>query len=435
MEIADLIEYQKQFIQKIITACGPRLPGSPEEKKGAEMIAEEFRSVTGNAKIDEFTLHPHAFIGWIPIAGFGLMVSAILVMFYPLAAAILNVCLFSFAIIQFIKYKQWFDFLFPKATSQNVYSVVEPPSGVAQYTILLSGHIDSSWCWNLPIKHSERMRYKIYYGFLGGFLVIVMGIIRVCEFYLGEGLGTGTSFKWMFYIIPFMFPGFYYIHRFLTWDKTKASPGAMDNLSGIAQCLSILKYFQTHPNDQPKNARLVIVGFGSEEAGLRGSRAFVKKHKNDLLKGEVWNLNIDGVSDDYSFNLMKGEAMLATNYNTDLVNIVTAVLNEFGLYRPFWKLDVGASDAVTLCQAGKRAYTFAAQDTTPLNNYHTYMDTLDRINPEALRKMLILVLRVIEKIDRYNTDFSTEWLEDFVEKSSMVYKIKKTFFSHSIAVR
>jgi Zn-dependent M28 family amino/carboxypeptidase len=216
-----------------------------------------------------------------------------------------------------------------------------------------------------------------------------------------------------------------YLMKYLSYKKEDASPGAMDNLSGIAQSISIVRYFLNHPHDYPQDCRILLCAFGSEEAGLRGSRRFAERHKHDLLAGDVWALNIDGVSDVEHFNLMKGEIMLNVNYNKDLVNIVTQSMREFGLYRPFWKLDVGASDAVTFCRMGKRAYTFAAQDNTPRNNYHTRYDLLENMNIDALRKMMILVLRVIEKISQYKQDYKPQWLEDYVVRSRRMFKKKK----------
>jgi hypothetical protein len=425
MKVEDAVEDQHEFIQRIIDNCGPRLPGSEEERKAAYMIADEFEKLTGNKTVEEFELHPLAFIGWIPIAGILLFVAAALIFVSPWITGIMVISILAFAVIQFIKYLEWFDFLFPKAKSQNVYSIIEPPSGVTRYTIILGGHIDSSWCWLLPLKSPEKMRYKIIYGFVGAFALIAISVLLILESYIGPGLGSGTSFTWLYWVIPFFLPGFWYIHRFLTWDKKWASPGAMDDLSGIAQAISLVKYYKIHPEDMPKDCRIILAGFGGEEAGLRGSRAFAKKHKDDLLAGDVWVLNIDGVSDVDHFNLMKGEVMLNVNYNKDFVNIVTTSMKEFGLEKPFWKLDVGASDAVTFTRYKKRAYTFCAQDNTPRSNYHTKFDTWENLNPDALRKMMILLLRVIEKIDIYVHDYQPEWLVDFVEQSRFIYKVKK----------
>ena len=74
--------------------------------------------------------------------------------------------------------------------------------------MILSGHIDSSWCWLLPVNRSHLMRYKIYYGFGGVAVLLGIAVIRILESYLGEGLGTGVSFAWLFGSFQSFYPAF-----------------------------------------------------------------------------------------------------------------------------------------------------------------------------------------------------------------------------------
>lgn len=50
-------------------------------------------------------------------------------------------------------YKPWFDMFFKQEISQNVYGELTPPDGKYDYTIVLSGHTDTSWNW----KHSANL--------------------------------------------------------------------------------------------------------------------------------------------------------------------------------------------------------------------------------------------------------------------------------------
>lgn len=65
-------------------------------------------------------------------------------------------------------------------------------------------------------------------------------------------------------------------------------PGANDNASGVAMLLALAKHFRQH---QPKYS-LVFIFFSGEEAGLEGSRHFVK-HPFFELKKVRFLLNID----------------------------------------------------------------------------------------------------------------------------------------------
>lgn len=73
------------------------------------------------------------------------------------------------------------------------------------------------------------------------------------------------------------------------YDSTEFSYGAWDNGAGVAQVLAALKYFAAHP---PRRT-IHFLFFGSEEVGLKGSRAFLEAHPRlgDSLLGMI---NIDG---------------------------------------------------------------------------------------------------------------------------------------------
>jgi hypothetical protein len=105
--------------------------------------------------------------------------------------------------------------------------------------------------------------------------------------------------------------------------------------------------------------------------------------------------NIDGVADIDHFQKLDGELQLGVKYCPEFVAIVGKCLEDMGINTPFWKIDVGASDAVTFCRAGMKAYTFVAQDNTPRNTYHTFHDTLDNMNHDTMPKMMELILRVL----------------------------------------
>jgi Zn-dependent M28 family amino/carboxypeptidase len=69
--------------------------------------------------------------------------------------------------------------------------------------------------------------------------------------------------------------------------------GADDNASGTAALLALGKYFSAHP---PEHS-LIFVAFDAEEAGLRGSRAFVTKPPVEL-SSIVVDVNMDMIGRD-----------------------------------------------------------------------------------------------------------------------------------------
>lgn len=401
MKTDSVVQKQRDFIRRIIDRCGPRLPGSEEERRAAGLIADEFRAVAGNVTVEEFTLSPIACVGAIPLFGLGLMAAGLLFFWQPLAAFVLALALHVLAIIQIVLYKGWFDFLFPKAVSRNVYSVIDPPGGEknVKATLVVSGHIDSAWHCPAFAGNNHLARYKLKGGVISGFLLMLLSAARALD---ADGLGLlPWSLAWTMAVVPFLFIGFYFLFRYLVYDRRVASPGAMDNLSGIAVAMNLAGEIRAAGRRAPKNLRVVLAAFGSEETGLRGARAFVRRHRDGLLAGEVRVLNIDGVADRDDFICMEGELWQLVRYDKPYLDMVEGVMKDMGLRYHRWVMDVGGTDAAEFHKAGMRkAVTLCAQNRTPGTNYHTKYDTLDRLDPEAMRLMNEVCRRVVANIDK-----------------------------------
>ena len=75
------------------------------------------------------------------------------------------------------------------------------------------------------------------------------------------------------------------------YDSVPFSQGAWDNGAGVVQVLGLLDYFRQNP--PRRTVRAVL--FGSEETGLRGSRAYLEAHpqEQDALLGMI-NLDVGG---------------------------------------------------------------------------------------------------------------------------------------------
>lgn len=410
MDVDIDVTSERNFIQKIIEQCGPRLPGSEEEKRGAEIVANEYKALTGNVKMEEFRFAPKACIAAIPGFGVSLMVAGVLFYLVPLAALLVGLGALVFGILQIIFYKEIFDWAFPKATSQNVYSVIEPPGGAekAKATLVMSAHIDSSWCcWNYASR-PNLARYKLTFGVVCGVVLLVGCILRMLgppgifpSFWITPINLIRLSMDWTLFVVPFLYIGLYFLAHYMTYDKKKASPGAMDNLSGVTINLHLAKYFLAHPDKAPQNLRILLMSIGAEEAGLRGSRAFIKRHRNDLLKGEVWVTNVDGVGDANDFVLVTEESWQGVHYDPEYLKLIEDAMQEVGVHYKKYKLDAGGSDSAEFFKAGiQKTITLAAQDQTPKSNYHCYNDKLENMDPEAMRLMNLLCLNVIGRIDQ-----------------------------------
>jgi hypothetical protein len=338
--------------------------------------------------------------------GYGLLFVAIpLHLIFPPANVGFILFIFLFAVIQIFRYLGWFDFLFPKKKSHNVYTIIDPNEGKIERTLLFSAHIDSSWNWNLALKNPLKMWIKIPYGIVGGGVLLLLSFLNSLDMYNVVHLWT----PWLdLLIIPFI-PGFIFLIRFLSWNPKIASPGAMDNLTGVSTVLLLLKYMKEHPEEIPTNCRLIFAVFGSEESGDKGSLAFIHQHKQDLLQN-AWVFNIDSVSDYDSFIVISGDGWLGAKYDPNLVRMAIESMKELEV-QPAKAIvnPVGGTDAAFFVKNHIPAVTLTAQNPIASEYYHTKNDKIGRLNPLSLEKMNQILLNLIKKWDNFTNKVHSQF--------------------------
>lgn len=396
-------DYVFGFIKTIIDKHGPRLPGSEEEHAASYDIEKYIGEATGKEVIREpFKVSPVASIGAIPIIG---LIGFLLIAFYyvnPIIALVIALLTFAYAVIQIFMYKGWFDKLWVRHDSQNLYSVIDGSDKI-DYTIMLSGHMDSSWNWNHSINTPQFFIIKLACFLVSFIAIIVFSIIRISIGYSSGIFGIDLNHLVLTFGPILLVPGFYFGATFLSWDKKIASPGAMDNLSGIGAAMYMGKYYRENPEKLPKNCRIIVAALGSEEAGLKGSMAFVALHKNDknLLINPI-NLNIDSMSDYDHFGVITGDLWQMTNFDPELIKIATDVFKSMGLKTQAFKNPIGGCDSTPFCKIGIPTVTLCAQNPVPTNYYHTTRDHYDRLDVRTIEKGLEAVVKITEKIQQRN---------------------------------
>ena len=150
------------LVKEVIDVTGPRLPGSEEEKTGAKIIADQMqRELNVAPKTEKFKTPRHACISAIPWLGWASFACFCLFYLSPIASLVGTLFLLFFALTHIFYYSHLLDPLFKKDESQNVYAVIPPKSGNAKYNIMLSAHIDSSWCWLHSLNNPNTDRKSV----------------------------------------------------------------------------------------------------------------------------------------------------------------------------------------------------------------------------------------------------------------------------------
>ncbi len=420
-----------EIVEHAAKKIGSRLPGSEGERSFAAYMAQKLASIGITPVKEEFPVSPRSAIGGVPYAGYSGLILCVSAYFALQNSALwfamsaLGIITTVWLIFGCFLYKKWFDMFFPQKISQNVYGVLTPPDGKYDYTIMLSGHTDTSWCW----RHSANS-YKHRNNPLPGMIFIYMrvGFGALCFFFMvfaslfmavvcgADMLGAAwapavlesaafSRFVFAMHIVPAVAAvGCCFVIQWNDPHEETASRGAMDNATGCALSYEIIRYFSEHPERMPKNCRIVDMNIGAEESGLRGSMAFVEEHRNDDLTHNVWNINIDSIADEEHFNVIVKDDWQGCRFDKDLEEMFLEAFRDLGMQSKeggSMHNPVGGCDSTPMTRAGIKSVTFAAQNPTLTYYYHTFYDMPSRFTAETVGDGFDVVLKVIEKIGAF----------------------------------
>lgn len=383
---------------KMIEADGPRLPGTPEEKAACIKLENEIQKAGMTPRTEEFVCAPNASLGAVTYLG---RAAFVLIVLYYLGAYILAalgyIGIIVFAAMQIYRYTEFWDFAFKKERAKNIITEIQPVSGKVDYTIILGAHYDSSWGWKLPLKNANTAMPKMIWGVLSVFAMAAFSVLQVVLRHVSFG---GEALGYVLMYVPIIFlPGFFWLSLFNSYDKTIGSPGAMDNLTGIAINMELMKHFNEHPEQLPENCRLMNIAFACEEASLKGSKNYVKAHKNDPDFKNCYVINLDSIADPDYFEAVRGDAWQGTTFDENLTKLTVECMKEAGIQKPgVIKNPVGGCDSTPFCLEGIPTITIAAQKPTSTQYYHSMYDVSSRFESSTIATGIEVTYRLIGKI-------------------------------------
>lgn len=428
-EAYEMVEYAAREI-------GPRLPGSNNEKKYHDYMSNKLKELGLNPVTESFVFAPHASIGGLPYAGWAGIIGCVLTVLATILASLsayaglamhfvctmYMICTWIWLVVSVFKYHTCFDWCFKHKVSHNTYAELLPEDGKYDYTIFLSGHTDTSWTLKLSVSQNKL-------GFVGVVLRLALGAIAVAAVTIVSvvmlilimmlNYGTDTlSYDTLvntakaYYVIkqmvlyssPIVIICAFLLTMYNEKTEAIASPGAMDNATGVSIAYQVVKYYKENPDKMPKNCRIINCNIGAEESGLRGSIAFTRKHKNDGMLDNAYHINIDSVADEDHFEVIHGDSWLCPHFDKDLERMFKEAMREAGIKNPGDIANpVGGCDSTPFQKSGVKSITFAAQNPVMSHYYHTYNDVPERFSAETVGLGLDVVLRVIDKIDQEHT--------------------------------
>lgn len=387
--LREMTNFSVRGIKKICKDVGPRPAGSEQEHEAQKLMAAELDGACDKVEIEPFDVHPGAFLGWILTDGI-MMIAAIVLFFFGMSAIALALCALSliFAIVEFLLYKKLLDPFFPKKTSHNVVAV-RKPKGEVKRRIIFSGHADSANEWRFTYYGGSKLLVPIIgLSFVGILLGLVLGIWAVAAGHAFSAADSGALnvMRYVFLAwIPIPFTALFFE------NKKRPVMGANDDLTGCFISMAVVKYMQQH-DIRFENTEVWVVLTGSEEAGLRGAKAFCKAHKNELSDVETVFVGLDTIRD-YDFAAVYSRDLTGTVKNdAGACALVKEAAKQTGLDLPYKSVFFGATDAAAVTQAGMKAVSVAAMDPAPAKYYHTRLDTADNLDIKTVEAVLGVAL-------------------------------------------
>ncbi len=400
------VEYAVKGITKVCRRIGPRKPGSPEEYRAQQWFQKDMKNYCEETRIEEFTLHRQGFMGFIPFT-VACGIASVFVNWFasPIAALILCICAFVPLVFEFLMYKEFDDFLFPKQTSHNMIAVRKPKGEVKQ-RIVMVGHSDSQFEWTLNYLIGG-LQAKLFVEIPAVVGLIVQTVFALVCIIAGKGGAAVNiqSARWffiLFFVISCVFIPFEFAFLFFqSW--TKSVPGASDNLSGCYVGMAVVKALD-EAKVRFENTEVVVICSGSEEAGLRGSKAYAKAHEKELKEIPTCVVALDTFRDLETMAVYHRDLSGTLQHHDGTKVLVHDACANCGFDVKYESIYIGGSDAASFTQRGIPATGFAAMDPAPPRYYHTRLDTPENLRPEAIKAGIEIMIEACCMFDKDGID-------------------------------
>lgn len=401
--------YALDLVKRICVEVGPGLPATHQERQRAALIQAELEKHLGadNVTLEEFTLAPRAWLASYPLGAL-----------FMLGATLLNVAsgrlhgdeiwltaaaglAFSLAApllyaLEFVLGFELIDRFFKKKRSVSVVGALRKPHATSvRRLLILSGHHDSApentWLHFL----GYGMLFLSMTHFLGFATLLLMNVIQLAGVIIGspDTVRLGTI-GWALLVFP-IGPSIVYAAFFnMGWKGGGTVPGAADNLSGCALVVGMGRFLAENPSCIPEDTEIRLICFGSEEAGLRGSRRYVERHLEELRRLGARVLNFETVVHP-EITILTSDVNGSVRNDPEMVKGTVAAADRAGVPYTVRPAVLGvASDAAPFTRAGVKAITLLPFKVPQqmVAFYHQDRDTPEVLTIEPLLNVLKLSL-------------------------------------------
>ncbi len=391
------------FTDEVVEGYPGHLAGTESCHRVGRRVKQEFEKFCddGSVKAEEFVIHPWSFLKYIPGLVVVYFICAVLLYFqYPwIAFAGLAVSLFVF-IGQFLFYWHLLDPFFPARKGFNISGSIEPEGEVRQQ-VIVSAHHDAAYAFQILARLP-----KLYTPLLAGgvsLLVIALLVSLVAAVLSLFGIVLP---QWI--AIVLMICGVFEI-PFLFFTTSEVVPGAGDNMIAVAIAAETGRLFgeaKRRGANPLKHTRIILASFDAEECGLRGARAYVRAHREDLMKTKTYVFNMDTLYQLKELGFLDCDLNSTVKLSHEMARQCVDIAASLGYKAAISRMSPGggSTDAAAFGEAGIEAINLAAmsfniKDYEKGFVYHTPNDVSKYIEPAVVEATLKIAREYILKTD------------------------------------
>ena len=382
---------------RIFSETGAREAGSPQAARCAGLLLESFGQVSDSAALEEEKANCSSF--WMVYSVLPVAALAMLVFCwtgFPSLALVLCIltCLFI-----------WHSFLLCSGRDRgllsrdivNVSASIEPEEAV-QDTVIFTSHHDSAPMFTRQGQSPVMALYLPTVHF------ILLSVVSLCLF-ISEII-TGQLFRFnlpplailiLLVLLTLSLP--VYARMFSLVGK-ECSPGVGDNLVSCAILTELAHYFwwKKGNGEGLAHTRLVFASFDGEECGLKGSRAWYRRHRDELVNAV--NINLDCPLRSFDFTFLTKDVNGFVPLSSRLASECAQSAASMGYDVKVGALSVlsGATDAASAARCGIEATTLMGIPLSGAGSgvIHTDADNLSVLDKASIEEAISICIKIVE---------------------------------------
>lgn len=401
----EAVAFMQREISHICRDMKKRAPGSEGEREAADYLAGVLEKDCGCSEVREesFREHPSSFYGYFYFSAILDTLCAICFFVRPRLSILFGCLSFALFLFHFVLYRRVIDPLFPERESTNI-TAVRPCTGEVKQRVFLNGHIDAAW--EFPLNY-----------YFGGIVFEVPGVMATAGvfFYIGLSacvlLGAGawahTAGKWGLLFVPF------FALLAMTYQPRRIVDGANDNLSGCYMGIAVLREME-RLGVRLEHTEVGVILTGSEEAGLRGAKAWVQAHREEYRDVPTYVVCFDTIHDPRHLMVNKRDLNGTVRSDPELCGRFLAAAKEAGVPCRTGKVPLfgGSTDSAAFTQGGFRSVGVTGLNHVLEDYYHTRRDSCDNMNPEGLENCYRAAVTLIGTMDLIGSEGAAQSVPD-----------------------